>query len=243
VVVPVVIGTHSNAGAAPVTVTVASAVPVPPPDVAVIVACPAATAVTTPDALTVATFGFRLAHVTIGLATTSPFGSRTWAVSVPVVPTPLKGTPAGVTVTELVAAATTVTEALPDTEPDVARIVAVPVCRAVTSPLALTRATVVSLLDQVYVTNARESPAEFLTVAASCCVAPYAMDGVAGLTVTVAGVAGVEETVTTSVLAAPPGTALAVTVSVPAATAVTMPVALTVAMPALLLVHWNDTPV
>ena len=97
---------------------------------------------------------------------------------------------AGVTVTALTSWAT-VTVALPDAEPAVAVIVAVPLPAAVTSPDALTVATAAALLDQVTAAPAIALPFWSRTSAVNCSVAPNAVSRtVAGATATVAGRGG-----------------------------------------------------
>ncbi len=81
----------------PGTETVTTAAPLTAPYAATMDACPAPTAVTTPDALTVATAGLRLRHVTLPLASGLPAASVPLAVSACVEPTPLNSTPAGAT--------------------------------------------------------------------------------------------------------------------------------------------------
>src|SRR5512135_519862 len=171
----VAIGTQRFTGADTGAETVTSPAPVPPPLVAVIVAWPGATALTTPVAAsTVATFGLRVAHVAVGLATRSPFGSRTCTASGAVAPTAASAEPLGSTVTVLVAPGCTVTVTLPVLPPGAVAVTpAVPVCTAVTRPVdACTLATAVSALDQVNVTPATMSLAASRAVAASCCLAP-----------------------------------------------------------------------
>src|SRR3989442_1332634 len=80
-------------------VTVTAAVPFLPSLVAVIVAAPAATPVTSPLPLTVATAGLPLAHVTTRPTSRLPLASFSVAVSCTVAPTETLGL-AGVTVTD-----------------------------------------------------------------------------------------------------------------------------------------------
>ena len=96
-VVPLLIGAQRFTRRIPGTDTVATAAALCAPLVTVIVAWPAATAVTTPVRLTVATAGLRLVQVTVGLGTTLPLTSRTSTVSACVEPTPESAMPAGVT--------------------------------------------------------------------------------------------------------------------------------------------------
>ena len=92
--VPLASGAHRFTGAAAGTDTVATAKPVTAPVVAEMLACPAATAVTTPDALTVATAGLRLDHVYVRPCSSTLLASYDRATSVAVDPTPASVTPA-----------------------------------------------------------------------------------------------------------------------------------------------------
>ncbi len=76
------------------------AVPLADPDVAVIVAVPAATAVTRPAAETVATEASDVAHAMLGFVITVPPASLTVATSVVVSPADVKLTLAGDRVTD-----------------------------------------------------------------------------------------------------------------------------------------------
>src|SRR3989440_2218266 len=131
-------------------VTIMVAVPLFPSLVAVIVAEPAPRPVTSPLPLTRAIVVSSLAQVTALPDSGLPFASLGVALSCTVCPT---GTLAddGVTVTEATGtgALVTVMVAVPLFPSLVAVIVAVPAPLAVTSPLPLTRAIVVSSLAQV----------------------------------------------------------------------------------------------
>ena len=83
--------------------TVTDAVPETPPTFAVIVAVPLATAVTTPDAPTVATEGLPLDHVSATSVIGLPYWSRTPAPSCTVAPNAVSSDTAGVTVNSVAA--------------------------------------------------------------------------------------------------------------------------------------------
>src|SRR2546427_5736822 len=103
----------------------------------------------------------------------------------------------------------------------VAVIVAVPAVFPVTSPLALTVATVALLLAQLTVRPDSRLPLASLGVAVSCTVWPTCTDAVAGFTVTEA--TGTVLTVIVAVPLCP--SVVAVIVDEPAATPVTSPLA------------------
>ena len=124
-----------------------------PLDVAVILALPAATPVTTPDELTVAMAGLLLDQVMLGEATFCPMVSTTLATSVVVLATT---TDAVEGVTEIVAFfgagfADTSTTACALCVPEMTMMFAFPGLRAVTTPLLSTVATVVS--DETQITG------------------------------------------------------------------------------------------
>src|SRR5437660_3562280 len=156
----------------PGVVTVTADVPVLPSDVAVMVAEPAVTPLTSPLPFTVATAVLLLDQVTTRPDNGLPFASLGVAVSCTVSPTAtLAGD--GVTVTEATGASVTVTSDVPLCPSLVAVIVAVPAPTPVTSPLPFTRATAVLLLDQV-TTRARKSTRlnsshVAISYAVSCC--------------------------------------------------------------------------
>ena len=127
--------------------TVSSARPVTPDEVAVISAWPAATPVTRPESSTVATSVSLDAHSNSASAISWPLLSTASAERCRVSPATTVSS-AGDTVTELTLWATD-TVAVPETDPAVAVIVAVPLPAAVASPWASTVATDGSLLDQV----------------------------------------------------------------------------------------------
>src|SRR2546421_295877 len=163
------------------------AVPLFPSLVAVIVAEPAPRPVTSPLPLTRAIVVSSLAQVTALPDSGLPFASLGVALSCTVCPT---GTLAddGVTVTEATGtgALVTVMVAVPLFPSLVAVIVAVPAPLAVTNPVRLTVATVVSLDDQVTARPESGLPLSSLGVALSCTVRPTGTLAIAGLTVTVA---------------------------------------------------------
>jgi hypothetical protein len=162
---------------------------------------------------TVATAALLVAHVTTRPVSGLPFASRGVAVSCTVCPAPtLAG--AGVTVTDATGTTVTVTVAVPLFPSLVAVIVAEPAAFAVTSPAALTVATVVVLLAHVIVRPVSTFPAESFVVTDSCAVWPRTRLFDAGLTVTEAtGTGGgvVVVTVTAEVSASDPPFCLAMT--------------------------------
>src|SRR5439155_377046 len=173
--------TATEATGASVTVTVA--LPVLPSLVAVIVADPAVPPVTRPLVLTVATLGLLLVHVTGRPVSALPAESFGVAVSCAVCPT-ARPAVAGETATEATGTSVTVITAVLRWPSLVAVIVAEPGATPVTCPLALTRATLVSLVPHVTVRPVKVLPAESCGVAVSCTVCPTATLAVAGETVT-----------------------------------------------------------
>jgi len=151
---------------------------VPDVAVAVIVTAPAATPVTSPDPLTVATPGADDPHVTVA-ATAAPFWSLGLAVSCSVVPA-TSDADAALTETDVRAGgAVTVicVEPCTDCVPEVAVAVIVvePATSASTSPVGLTVATVGA--DDVHVTVAENAlPLWSRGVAVSCSVWPATTD-------------------------------------------------------------------
>src|SRR5204863_115792 len=130
--------------------TVMADVPLCPSLVAVMVAEPATFPVTSPLVLTVATGVLLLDHATVRPHSGLPFASLGVAVSWTVWPTCTLGEP-GLTVTDATGTVVTVMPAVPLCPSLVAVIVAEPATTPVTSPLELTVATEVLLLDQVTV--------------------------------------------------------------------------------------------
>src|SRR5437660_12460848 len=179
----------------PGVVTVTPDVPLLPSDVAVMVAEPAVTPLTSPLPLTVATAVLLLAHVVSRPDDGMPLASFGVAVSCSVCPTcTLAGD--GVTVTEATGASVTVTSDVPLCPSLVAVMVAVPAPTPVTSPLPFTRATAVLLLDQVTTRPLSGFPLASFGVAVSCTVAPCCTLAGDGLTVTDA--TGMVDPVTTA---------------------------------------------
>ena len=142
------------------------------PDIAVIVAVPSATEVTTPSADTVATALLDDVHVTVASLIVVPFWSLTVAVSVDVAPSDVKLKLVADSVIVVATNSATVTEAVPLAEPEVAVIVAVPSATEVTIPDDETVATALSDDDHVTVAPDIVVPAASLTVALSVDVAP-----------------------------------------------------------------------
>jgi hypothetical protein len=163
--------------------TVTGAVPTTPSTVAVIVAEPAATAVTTPVAEMLATAVFDELHVTGRPVSTFPAASRALAVSCCVPPTS-RLADGGDTLTTATGTGDTVTAAAPVTPSTVAEIVALPAATAVTIPVAETLATAV--FDEIHVTGRpiRTFPAASRALAVSCCVPPTNRPEAAGDTLT-----------------------------------------------------------
>ncbi len=141
------------------TVTVTAAEPLWPSLVAVIVAVPASTPVTTPLPFTVAVPASSLAHVTTRPSSTFPLASRTVAVSCSVCPA-ITFADAGLTLTDATAAGVSVTviPAVPFLPSLVAVMIAKPAATGVTSPLPLTVATPVLLLVQLTARPVRTFP-------------------------------------------------------------------------------------
>ena len=157
--------------------------PLCPSLVAVIVAVPTTSPLTSPPVDTVTTAALLVAHVTTRPGSALPPASFGVAVSCTVCPAvTLAG--AGVTVTEATGATVTVTAAVPLFPSLVAVTVAEPAAFAATRPLALTVATDVLLLPHVIVRPISTLPAESLVVTDSCAVWPTTRPVDAGLTVT-----------------------------------------------------------
>jgi hypothetical protein len=170
-------------------VTAMADVPLLPSLVAVMVAEPAATPVTNPLALTVATAALLLAHVTARKLRAVPFESFGVAVNCVAAPA-WRLAAAGLTVTDATDAggsAVTAMAAVPVLPPLEAVIVADPVAIAVTRPLPFTVATLVlPLLHVTFI--ATLSPLFVLPYAASCSVPATSSDPVLGVTSTCASV-------------------------------------------------------
>src|SRR5216117_1823647 len=218
--------TGAGAGA----VTVMAEVPLLPSLVAVIVAEPAVTPVTSPLPPTVATALLLLAQVTVRPLSGFPFASFGVAASCTVWPACTDAV-AGLTVTDATSTVLTVIVAVPPCPSLVAVIVAELAVTPVTSPLPLTVATAVLLLAQLTARPDNGLPFASLGVAASCTVWPTCTDADAGLTATDA-----TGTLVTKIAAVPLFPSLvAVSVAAPTATPVACPAPFTVATPGLLL--------
>src|SRR5690349_16052961 len=135
---------------APTDVTVTLALPLLPSLVAVIVADPAATPLTSPLPVTVATAVLPLAHVTTRPESALPLASFGVAVSCWVCPGG-RLTVAGLTVTDATGTVVTVIAAVPLLPSLVAVIVVAPGATPVTRPLPFTVATALLPLDQLMV--------------------------------------------------------------------------------------------
>src|SRR6184192_4171030 len=212
-------------------VTLISAVPLWPSLVAVIVAEPAATLVTSPLAFTVATAGVLLAHVTTRPDSGLPLTSLGVAASCTVWPACIVAAPG-------TGAGLTVITAAPLFPSDAAVIVAEPGATPVTSPLAFTFATDRLLLDQPIARPDSGLPFASLGVAANCTVCPACTVADAGVTATDA--TGTLATATAAVPVLP--SEVAVIVAEPTATAVARPLAVTGATAALLLAQVTTRP-
>src|SRR6267378_759825 len=221
-------------------VTVTVAVPLWPSLVAVIVAVPAATPLTRPLPLTVATAVLLLAHVTTRPVSGLPLASFGVAVSCTLAPTGTLAV-AGLTATDATGTFVAVTVAVPLWPSLVAVIVAVPAATPLTRPLPLTVATAVLLLAQVTTRPVSGLPLASLGVAVSCTLAPTSTLAVAGLTATDATEGG-GSTVTVMVAAPLWPSLVAVIVAVPAITPLTRPLPLTPATAILLLPHVTTRP-
>ena len=219
-------------------VTVIAEEPLLPPVAAVMVAEPMVTPDTKPLLLTVATVVALLDHVIERPDTVLPAESLGVAVSCTVFPVATLAD-AGLTTTEATGTIAAVIVDVPLLPPLAAVIVAEPALLAVTSPLPLTFAIVVSLLDHTMVWPVSGLPAESFGVAASCTVCPTNRLAAAGLTVTEAMV-----TFATAIADVPlfPPVA-AVIVAEPAPFPVTSPLVLTVAIVVLSLDQVTTRPV
>ena len=136
---------------------------------AVIVADPVATEVTSPADETVVMDVLEDAHVTTESGRTFPPESFTVALSVAVSPSDKKESELGDTSTVIVSSPT-VTEANPLAEPDVAMIEIDPVATEVTNPADETVATAVFVDDHVTVAPDITDPVASFTVAVSVAV-------------------------------------------------------------------------
>src|SRR3989440_9955960 len=174
-------------------VTVIAAVPLCPSLVAVMVSAPAASPVTRPLPLTVATLVLSLVHVTVRPVNTLPAASFSVAVSCTALPASTVAED-GVTVTVATGAGgggvVTVIAAVPLCPSLVAVMVADPAATPLTRPLPLTVATLVLALVHVTVRPVNTLPAASRSVAVSCTVLPACTVAEDGVTVTVATGAG-----------------------------------------------------
>src|SRR5689334_9130734 len=217
--------TRTTVALAPVTVT--ADVPLLPSLVAVIVTGPpAATPVTSPLELTLATEVLFDDHVTTRPVRMFPLASLSVAVSCTVWPACTLAE-AGVTVTVATGAPATVMLAVPLFPSLVAVMVTVPAATPVTSPLLLTVAIVLSLDDQLIARPVNGLPLASLGVAVSCTVPVIATFAELGDTVTEA--TGASVTLTVAVPLWPSLVAVIVT-GPPAPTPVTSPLPFTVAI-------------
>jgi hypothetical protein len=173
--------TEIDATGTGVTVTVADAVAAP--DVAVIVAVPGATPLTTPFASTVATAAELVPHVTVRPVNTLPDASLVTAVKVTFCPATTVAVDA-FSVMLATAAVVTVMVAAADLPSLVAVIVAVPAFLPVTSPALLTEAIVESLVVHVTVCPLSAFPWASRGVALRVSVAPTATDAFVASSVT-----------------------------------------------------------
>src|SRR5438132_4685965 len=219
-------------------VTVTTAAPLWPSLVAVMVAVPPATAVTSPPVDTSATPQVPDAQATARPVSTLPAASLSVAVSCTVCPTAMFAA-AGLTLTDATGTRLTVTAALPAFPSLVAVIVADPAAAPVTSPLADTVATAQALDVQATARPVSTLPAASLSVAVSCAAPPSRMTAVTGpITTDATG------TFATLVAADPLCPSLvAVIVTDPAATPVTSPAADTVAIAGFERVQVTARPV
>jgi hypothetical protein len=219
---------------AEVTVTVHVAVKLPSCVVTVMVAVPAATPVTKPEVLTVATAVLPEIHDIVLFVA---FDGMTVAVNWLVLATPIE-TVAGLSDTPVTAtlAAATVTAQVAVLAPScvVAVIVAVPAAMAVTKPEVFTIA--MAVLPELHVTVLLVAFAG-RTVAVNWLVPPATMEAVVGLTLTLVTAIGAAVTVMADVAVKLPYCVVAVIVEVPTATALTNPLELTVATEVLPELH------
>src|SRR5690348_978493 len=202
-------------------------VPLALPLLAVMVALPVPTDLTTPLAETVAAAVLSLLQVTGAPAITLPDPSFTVAVSVVLSPTVNVAAP-GETCTLAATGGWTTTVAVPDWPSLVAEMVAEPGATPVTRPFASTLATLGMLLDHVMVRPVRGLCCASNTVAVSCAVPGSTIVSSGGETETDATGGG--STVMVAIPDEPP--ALAAICTVPGPTPVTTPASLTVAMDA-----------
>src|SRR6266581_2053378 len=195
------------------TMTVIAALPLLPSLAAVMLAVPAASAVTSPLPFTVATPGASVDQVVVRPESGFPLASSSVAVSCCVAPAYIDAV-AGLTLTEATGTGFTVIAAAALFPSLVAVMFAEPTATPGTSPFAFTVATLGASLDQVIVRPESGLPLASSGVAVSCWVPPTKIVAAVGLTVSDA--TGIV-TVTTAVALLP--SLVAVTFAVPAATA------------------------
>jgi hypothetical protein len=161
-----------------------------PPAAAVICVLPALTPVARPLLLIVATPVALLAQVKVNPIIVFPPLSLAVAVNCCVAFAAIDGE-VGATVIVATTGAVTVRVSLPLVTPPVAAVICVvPALTPAAKPLLLIVATPVTLLAQVKVTPLITCPLLSSAIAVNCCVPKTPMDGVAGVTVMVATVAG-----------------------------------------------------
>jgi len=209
------------------------------------VACPAATGITSPVLETVARLASLVLHVTVWPLSTEPRLPVTTVLSCAVAPVPACNvTVAGVTATlaTVSGGSVTVTVAEPVLPSTVAVIEACPAATAVTSPVLETVARVASLVLHVTVRPVSVDPRLPVTVAVSCAVAvaPACNVTAAGATDTAAATSGSCVTVMVALPVRPP--TVAVMVACPPATGITSPELETVARLASLVLHVTVWP-
>src|SRR5438552_497572 len=193
--------------------------PLCPSDVAVIVAAPATTPLTSPLPLTVATAVLSLDQVTVRPVSVLPFASLRVAVSCTVWPAGTDAV-AGLTVTDATGTLVTKIAAVPLFPSLVAVSVAEPTATPVACPAPFTVATAGLLLDQVTVRPPSGLPNASRVIAAYCAVCPTPIVAVAGVTLTDATGSGHPATETLTAAEPIPGCPLPVaSVSVTPATA------------------------
>jgi hypothetical protein len=205
-------------------VTVTADVADLPSLVAVIVAVPGATPVTTPAPDTVAAAVLLEVHATVRSVTTVPFTSLTVATRVVVFPAMMLAV-VGATATLATGMLVTVTAELPLLPSLVAVTVAVPEATPVTTPLDETVATPVLLDDHTTVRSSTVTPFASFTVTVKAVVCPAVTLAVAGVTATLPTGTGVTVTVAVALTFS----LVAVIVAVPGAMPFTTPADVTVA--------------
>src|SRR5438093_1119130 len=203
------VGTEAVAGltvtdATGTVLTVIVAVPPCPSLVAVIVAEPAVTPVTSPLPLTVATAVLLLAQLTARPDNGLPFASLGVAASCTVWPT-CTDADAGLTATDATGTLVTKIAAVPLFPSLVAVSVAAPTATPVACPAPFTVATPGLLLDQVTVRPPSGLPNASRVIAAYCAVCPTPIVAVAGVTLTDATGSGHPVTVTLAAMEPFPG--------------------------------------